>query len=149
MTTLRMGRTPSWKIGWLARWCSSQSRDATYATNYVHRSAIMAMKLSIAFCTVVALCLQLLQPHCTAGGEEGSSESQQQSANVLLLRSGCEETARWFNISSDDALLAARLACADIAQAAAPGDPLRAISVEIMVNCVKQCTWEIKRKCIK
>lgn len=86
------------------------------------------MKLSIVFCAVVALCLQLLQPQCSARGEEGSSESQMQSANVLLLYSGREEAAKWFNASSDDALLATRLAYADIA--AALGDSL----LEIMVN---------------
>lgn len=81
------------------------------------------MKLSIPFLT---LCLHLSQCQHSAQGDEGSNG---QSADVLLLYSGHEEAAKWFLVSSEDALVAARLACRDIAI----NDSLL-VSVEIVVN---------------
>lgn len=87
------------------------------------------MKLSKALFTVVVLCLQLSQSQHSAQGDEGSNGSPLQSADVLLLYSGHEEAAEWFRVSSEDALLAASLACSDIAV----NDSLL-VSVEIMVT---------------
>ena len=108
-------------------------RDRVMQISYAPRTTISStvMKLSIPLFTIVLLCLHLSQRQHSAQGDEGSNGSPLQSANVLLLYSGQEEAAKWFRVSSGDALVAARLACRDIAI----NDSLL-ISVEIVVNLV-------------
>ena len=74
-------------------------------------------------------CTLLLRLQAGARGE-GSSGGLQPPADVLLLYSGCQQAANWFNASSTDALLAARLASEDIA---ACGDSLL-VSVHLVVS---------------
>lgn len=92
----------------------------------MHTISSIVMKLSSAFLTVIALCLQSSQPQHSARGDEGSNGNLM---DILLLYSSQEEATKWFHVSSEEARLAARFACSDIA-----AEDSFLVSVEITVT---------------
>ena len=90
-------------------------------------------------CAVVfAACVLLSRLRAGARGE-GSSEGLQPPVDVLLLYSGRQQTANWFNVSSTDAVLAAHLASEDIA--ACGGSLLVSIHLVVSITLVVYTNW--------
>ena len=81
-------------------------------------------------CAVVIAACVLLSGLPTGARGEGSSEGLQPPDDVLLLYSGWQQTANWFNVSSADTVRAARFASEDIAAC----EDLPLVSIRLVVS---------------